>query len=235
MFFTAKTHKQGCPFRVIVTEKGSWQANMSRFLQRHLSNLQLNDPFLVSNSEELVQYLQQNNTTVQYGFSLDVEDLFYSIPHIKLFTAVKESIEDNGTIPFQNECGIQVDSFLELLKFYLSATVVTFNDTSYIQKKGICIGSCVAPVLCDIFLAKCDRAIANTISSTHVSHIFRYVDDYLVLLKERPVDNEKLLLNNIRSCFLEQAEGLKFTDESPENSTLQFLDLRLSFLDDHTC
>ncbi|CAN7949904.1 unnamed protein product, partial [Ixodes hexagonus] len=79
------------------------------------------------------------------------------------------------------------------------------------------------------------RAIANTISSTHVSHIFRYVDDYLVLLKERPIDNEKLLLNNIRSCFLEQAECLKFTDESPENSTLQFLDLKLSFLDDHTC
>lgn len=235
MFFTAKTHKQGCPFRVIVTEKGSWQANVSQFLLRHLSTLRLNDPFLLSNSDDLVLYLQQNKAAVRYGFSLDVEDLFYSIPHTQLFSAVRESIEENGSITFQNQCGIHVDSFLELLKFYLSATAVSFNDTSYIQKKGICIGSCVAPVLCDIFLAKCDRDIANTIAGAHVTRIFRYVDDYLVLLRERPVDNEIQTLCHIRSSFLEQAEGLKFTYESPENDTLQFLDIRLTFMDDHTC
>lgn len=49
MFFSAKTHNDGCPFRVIVTERGSWQGILSRFLLGHLSKLQLNDSFLISN------------------------------------------------------------------------------------------------------------------------------------------------------------------------------------------
>ncbi|CAN7950830.1 unnamed protein product [Ixodes hexagonus] len=172
MFFTAKTHKTGCPFRVVVTEKGPWQGAMSRFLLRQLSHLHLDDPFLVKNSAEVICYLEQDSTTAPYGFSLDVEDLFYSIPHNKLFTAVGECIEANGSLPFQTQCGMPVESFLELLRFHLSATVVTFDCKTYIQKKGICRGSCVAPILCDIFLSQCDREIANRTSTKQISRIF---------------------------------------------------------------
>ncbi|CAN7945243.1 unnamed protein product [Ixodes hexagonus] len=128
-----------------------------------------------------------------------------------------------------------VESFLELLRFYLSATVVTFDGKTYIQKKGICIGSCVAPILCDIFLSQCDREIANRTSTKQISRIFRYVDDYLVLLTCCPDDKETQVINSIRSDFLEGGKGLNFTYETPTNSVLQFLDLRLTFLQDHTC
>ncbi|CAN8020541.1 unnamed protein product, partial [Ixodes persulcatus] len=156
-------------------------------------------------------------------------------PHSKLFAAVQECIEAKGTTSFQNECGISEESFLELLQFYLSATVVAFEGKTYLQKKGICIGSCVAPVLCDIFLSQCDRAIANALPIGQVSRIFRYVDDYLVLLTQRPADNEIQIFDTIQSTFFEKGQGLKFTHELPVNTVLQFLDLRLSFFEHHTC
>lgn len=84
-------------------------------------------------------------------------------------------------------------------------------------------------------LAQRDRAIANTLNTGQVSVIFRYVDDYLVLLKDRPTENDTEVTDSIRSTFVEQAQGLKFTHELPANSSLQFLDLRLSFLDHQAC
>lgn len=124
---------------------------MYRYLLRHLSNLILYDPFVIPNSDEVIQFLHQDTSTVvSYGLSLDEEDLFYSIPHCKLFPAVKECIESKGFTSFQNESGVSAESFLELLRFYLSATVVMVEGRTYIQKKRICIGSCVARVLCDI-------------------------------------------------------------------------------------
>lgn len=236
MFFTAKTHKDECPFRVVVTEKGSWQGAMSRYLFRNLSNLLLDDPFSIANSDTLVHYLKDNATTRHSGFSLDVEDLFYSIPHNSLFAAVKECIEKNGTVSFQNQSALHLESFLELLAFYLTSTFVSFNGKYYLQKKGICIGSCVAPVLCDIFLSQCDRAIAKSLSTTEVARVYRYVDDYLILLNKPCEMNNDQQINDIKTTFMKNAQGLKFTYELPtEKNTLQFLDLQLIFLNDHTC
>ena len=58
VFFTAKTHKPGVPFRCIVSENGAWQLNLSRYLQRHLESLELDDPFRVKNSTEIIEFLK---------------------------------------------------------------------------------------------------------------------------------------------------------------------------------
>lgn len=43
---------------------------------------------------------------------------------------------------------------LSLLQTYLSSLNVTLKDNVYTQKEGICIGSCIAPALCDLFIVK---------------------------------------------------------------------------------
>lgn len=93
----------------------------------------------------------------------------------------------------------------------------------------------MAPVLCDIFLSKCDRAIDNALTKGQVSRIFRYVDDYLVFLTKRPIENEAQIIHTIKSTFLNEGQGLNFTHETPTNLSLQFLDLHLMFKDRHTC
>ncbi|XP_042148073.1 uncharacterized protein LOC120838957 [Ixodes scapularis] len=96
MFFAAKTHKVECPFRAIVTERDSWQAQVSRFLQLHLSNLIPEDPYKVSSSDHLIDVLREGLPGVNNAFSLDVEELFYSVPHDELLVAVRELIETSG-------------------------------------------------------------------------------------------------------------------------------------------
>lgn len=61
IFFTAKTHKPSIPFRAIVSEKESWQRNVSRFLTKKLNLLRVSDPFMVKKSEDLIDCLQDNH------------------------------------------------------------------------------------------------------------------------------------------------------------------------------
>lgn len=79
--------------------------------------------------------------------SVDVEDLFYSLPRLLLFDAVRHCLERNGIIVFQIGCGVSVESSLEVLGLYLRSTSVKDeNEVYYIQMNEICIGSCVAPI-----------------------------------------------------------------------------------------
>lgn len=57
-FFTVKTHKENLPFRTIVSETGTWLRFLSEFLQKHLKTLWFWDPFLVSNTMEVVDDLK---------------------------------------------------------------------------------------------------------------------------------------------------------------------------------
>ncbi|XP_077564624.1 uncharacterized protein LOC144180093 [Haemaphysalis longicornis] len=142
------------PLRAIVSEKGSWQGVISREIQKHLNHICVDDPFRIRNSNELVEVLPElHKKGDNFAFSIDVEDLFYSIPKKELIDAVRTLIEENGPVRFQNASGMSTEGFIDLLAFYLESTFVAFNDQYYVQKEGVCIGSCIAPILCEVFLA----------------------------------------------------------------------------------
>lgn len=164
-----------------------------------------------------------------------MEELFYSIPQAELCVAVRECIETKGPVAFQNSSGLSIDNFLELLSFYLSSTIVDFNNDSYVQKQGICIGSCIAPVLSDLFLACIDKEISSRLNKTFVAKIFRFVDDYLVLLKGVEPEGREGIVESVFSMFQECGKGLKFTREVPVEGCLQYLDLSISFKDSSPC
>lgn len=111
------------------------------------------DPYKIQNSQQLISFLQENGKDVASGFSIDVKDTYYSIPHASIMPILRDSIEKQGVSPFQNAAGVNVDSFLELLGCYLTATVVSHEGQAYVQRSGVCIGSRVAPHLCDVYLA----------------------------------------------------------------------------------
>lgn len=116
LFFSAKTHKINIPFRAIVSEAGTWQYTVSSYLQKHLSTLVIHDPFVVDKTDRVNSFLKHNNPGFCSGFSVDIEDLYYSLPHKGLLEAVKKCIvEDNDEVGFMGQCGISVDAFLELV------------------------------------------------------------------------------------------------------------------------
>lgn len=80
IFFTVLTHKDDSPFTCMVSERGSWQHQVSHFLQKHLSMLKLLDPYATKNSDEVVSFSKEG-MPIGYAFSVDVTYLFHSIPH----------------------------------------------------------------------------------------------------------------------------------------------------------
>lgn len=73
--FPAKTHEDGCLFRVIITEKGTWQRAQAGFLLCHLSKLSVIDPYIVSGSQD-VEFCQARSSTIPTGFRLTYNTFF---------------------------------------------------------------------------------------------------------------------------------------------------------------
>lgn len=148
---------------------------------------------------------------------------------------MRACIEQNGTIPFQNTTGVTVDNFLTLLEFYLRSTFILFDKGLYRQRRGICIGSCIAPVLCNIFQASVDRQLADAFKlhdGLHILKLFRYVDDFLIVFSRL---GSAECYGNVLNMFRLHGKGLNFTHELPLRNSLQFLDLCITFHDSHVC
>lgn len=81
---------------------------------------------------------------------------------------------------FRNTCGMTVEAVLELLEVYIRNTHNGFGEGTFVQTKGVCIGSKVVLALSDIFLGTVDRGSERNLEGV-VKKMFRYVDDYLTL------------------------------------------------------
>ena len=100
----------------------------------------------------------------------------------------------------------------------------------------MCIGACVAPILCQIFLAKFDNLLQGSLHDSRVCHISRYVDDFLIILKLSSNDTLALAAEQVLSNFRACSNALSFTHEVPVDNAIRFLDLLLTFRDDgHLC
>ncbi|XP_064470235.1 uncharacterized protein LOC135384986 [Ornithodoros turicata] len=231
VFFSGKTHKPGVPLRVIVSERGTWQKAIALFLQEKLNMLEVEDPFLIRSSDKVIEFLRSHPSDGFSALSVDIKDLYYSLPHDLVSHCVEEAIEKFGNIRFQNATGISVCGFLELLSVYLNSTYVKWQGEYLIQKQGICIGSCLAPVLSDIVLARLDREIAGRVQN-EVVRVFRYVDDYLVVLRHQ--DTEQMM-ESVLTSIQEALRPLETTQERMTNGSIKFLDLSLTFTEEHAC
>ncbi|XP_064485835.1 uncharacterized protein LOC135398350 [Ornithodoros turicata] len=231
VFFTAKTHKQGLPFRPIVSERGSWQSHVSSVLRKGLNLVEVNDPYYLSRSEEVTAFLGSLREE-KYDFrSFDVEDMFFNLDTGLLLRLVEEELDRVNPVTFSTETGMSSRSFVELLRIYLLSTTVEFQKGIYRQKKGVCIGSRLAPAQSNIYLAAFDRQLQGRLqrAAPNMLRICRYVDDYL-LVSVGEVDWVPVL-----QLFQTNEFGLKFTLEEPARDTLQFLDLRLIREARHLC
>ncbi|XP_075539192.1 uncharacterized protein LOC142573847, partial [Dermacentor variabilis] len=81
---------------------------------------------------------------------------------------------------------LKTHGFLELLSMYLRSTFSKWDGSVYLQKQGICIGSCIAPILSDLYLVRVNRIMDAKLENSNVKKVYRYVDDYLVLLDPSP-------------------------------------------------
>lgn len=78
------------------------------------------------------------------------------------------------------------------------------------------------------FKAKIELFVGRCLNGS-VTRIFRYVDDYLVL-----VENDEAV-NKVLGVFKTEGTGLSVASKVPKPHSLQFLDLSLRFKSSHVC
>lgn len=124
--------------------------------------------------------------------------------------------------------------FLELLTVYFKSMFACWEGNTFLQKAGVCIGSCIVPLLSNLYLAHRGRILSRSLDASSVVKVFRFVDDFLIVLDCAAKDFQ-ILVSNVLSCCKSCIDPPEITHELSTEGSLWFLDLRLIFSEHHVC
>ena len=176
----------------------------------------------------IVEKLTKNQFKLPVGYelvSLDVESLYTNVP-------VKEAIDLATNLIYECEevPPFDKETCRELLMLCCSNTVLKVNDKIYIQTDGLSMGSKIAPLLANIWLAYYDDNIRNG-----ADVYFRYMDDICTIVKVG--DEEELLdrVNGMHPNLRFTMEKLHHTDDGLDTlGYISFLDMKITVWHDRT-
>ncbi|CAJ0934168.1 unnamed protein product [Ranitomeya imitator] len=138
-----KIHKDlsNPPGRPIVASTDSILSPLSIYLEKILTPITQTSHSFILDTGEFLQCIRElhrvpTNTLL---VTLDVKDLYTSIPHLNGINVVHHSLTTAGLTTNQ------IDLCVELLTIVLYNNFFLFLDTFYLQKRGTAMGSNVAP------------------------------------------------------------------------------------------
>ena len=215
LYGTVKTHKDGFPMRPIISTIGSVSYSLSKFLVNMLQPLvgSISNSHII-NAVDFVDkvspvYVDQNDVLV----SFDVRSLFTCVP-------VNDVLEYLAMELNKYVFSIPTPFIISLIRLCVVDTCFVFNDNFYRQKFGMQMGSCLSPVLSNIYMEFYEARIANGIIPEGTLW-FRYVDDVFCIWKN-DADIDAFLVN---LNFL--VPSIQFTVEKETNGGISFLDVKV--------
>ncbi|XP_018361330.1 PREDICTED: uncharacterized protein LOC108760048, partial [Trachymyrmex cornetzi] len=200
-----KIHKEGVPFRIIVSSVNTALYHLAGFIQDIISKNIPSANSKVKNSFDLYDKLTgMALEESEIMISLDVQSLFTNVPIDLAIVGIEkrwDSIKEATKIP--------KTEFINAIKFILNSTYFTFNGTIYKQTFGTPMGSPLSPIIADIVMEDLEEK-ALCFINPRLSAYFRYVDDVFLIASKDTVPQ-------ILKMFNEQHDRLKFTIEYEEN------------------
>ena len=213
-----KVHKANVPLRPIVSFVNSPTYNLSKFLCKIISPL-LKNTYTVNNSVEFTNLIRDQIVGPNEVFvSFDVVSLFTSVPTDQALDCVLQLLLNDDTL--QERTALSISDIKAGLEICFKATIFTYNNTNYRQIFGLPMGSCISPVLSNIFMEHIEQLALSTFH-TPPTLWCRYVDDTFCILDSRETENFQSHLNTICS-------HIQFTKEEEVESSLPFLDVLVS-------
>ena len=211
-----KIHKDGNPMRIITCTRSTILSNITSFVFSLIKHLQDTINNNLSNTDQFISNIGKIKLEKEDRLSsLDVKDLFNSVPTTKAIGIALKRIEQSKKFKQSN---FNKTDIKELLNLCTTNSYFTFNNKYYKQIKGLPMGSTISPLLADLYMD--DFINTHFIDIKH--RMYRYVDDILITtLAKSDLDSFVTEINSKRT-------SIKFTCEYEQNSSLNFLDTTVS-------
>ena len=147
--------------------------------------------------------------------SFDVSSLFTNVPIEDTLDFMKNYLQSHTVdMPFNS------DVLLKLIELCTNNAYFSCNGNFFQQKRGLPMGSCISPVLSNIYMEFFERYLLPSIVNFELVWL-RYVDDvFAVLLDNIDLDNFLASLNRL-------SPSIKFTIEKETNNSIPFLDVEV--------
>ena len=169
-----KSTKNQFHLRPTVSFIGSPLYNLSKFLVGTFSPI-VNLEFCVKNSLQFIHKISRVKLNPDEGMvSFAVVSLFTSIPinEVKIFIFDLLSKDRN----LYKRTKLTVQDIMLCLKLCFNFKVFSFKNTLYRQVFGAPMGSCISPVVANIFMAYFEKTAINTFHTPPTLWV-RFVDD----------------------------------------------------------
>ena len=215
----AKTHKEDCPIRPIVSAVGSTTYNISKYVSGILTPYVRDAPSYIANTADLLQKVKTVSIEDdELLVSFDVKSLYTNVPRNDAMDTVRKLLENDPD--FKIKHGIETATLLEILKLCLTTTHFQFRGEHYELSDGLPMGSPASPAIANLFMAKLEETALSPFAGDKPKVWYRFVDDVLSVVKTTAIDQ---LLTHLNS----QHPTITFTIEREKDNQLPFLDTRI--------
>ena len=154
-----------------------------------------------------------------YPFSLDVITLYTLIP---VQDAIQSTVSLLDELNF-NYHNLDSQDVAQLLQVVLCNNYFRFRERTFLQIKGLAMGSNISPVVAILFMHRLESQVIR--SSTVIGFYKRYIDDIFILTVNKET------AESIHTTMNAQHPSIKFEIELPKSErTLSLLDVEVTVL-----
>ena len=182
---------------------------LSKFIDQSLQSIVKSMPTYLNNSAELIKLISKlsfNSNIIL--ITMDIVNLYPSIPIDEGVTSVKESMKNSETFHEKD-----INLIIDLLQIILQQNVISFNNKVYRQKSGTATGTPCAVVFANLFLKLLEDKFINSLTQQNYPLFFkRYIDDIFMIA--RNLEHAQLLVNLYSNLHPNIKITYKFSDVS---------------------
>ncbi|XP_067122222.1 uncharacterized protein [Centruroides vittatus] len=215
LFAFAKTHKPTPALRPILDKARAptriLENKLHFILARHLEDYSLT----VKNSRELVDELKSTQITENAHVTVfDFQALYPSIKLQPCFCALRDVLLSKYNVPAHRK------HVLELTHLMCYNSLFRFGNTTYLQKRGVPMGSPISGDLCELVLRRLEREVISRFTPDIILYR-RYVDDVIIIWKNEPKVDDFLHSVN------DNPYGLTLKLDQLSDTRVHFLDVTI--------